>query len=71
MKYRFNIYGIFGRIHAIFHKIMHPTHKVYWRFAADEICAGDIVCNTCDCMFWCRVQDLSTKELDRRIEQCK
>ncbi len=51
------ILGLSARIDAICHKIRHPHHKILWRFDPDEICPGDIVCETCDIVFWCRALD--------------
>ena len=64
---RFSWYGIRARIDALFHKIRHPSHKILWKTCADEICDGDITCETCNVIFWCRAQDLTQKELMRRI----
>lgn len=32
-------------------------HDVQWRANVDEVCEGDILCDTCDCMHWCRAMD--------------
>jgi len=61
------IRGIQARLHAIGHKIAHPTHKVFWRVQADKTCDGDIICDTCQRIYWCRFQDLSHAEQDRRV----
>ena len=53
-----NIHGIIARITAIVHKILHPTHKLVWKCdPQDTICDGDIVCETCETIFWCRYYD--------------
>lgn len=62
-------YGFLARLDAIFHKIRHPRHKMSWRSNADEICDGDIVCKTCNSVFWCRAQELTRKKLKERIEK--
>jgi hypothetical protein len=54
--------GILARIHAVCHKILHPTHKLLWKNSPilndpEFKCAGDIVCETCDIIFWCRFYD--------------
>jgi hypothetical protein len=46
--------GFVARLQAITHKIFNPKHKVIWRTRADEVCSGDIVCETCDRIYWCR-----------------
>lgn len=54
-------YGFQARISAILHKIRHPKHRLLWRTNVDEICPGDIVCETCDQIFWCRAQEKPIK----------
>ena len=55
--------GFIARLHAIWHKIIHPTHKLVWKSSpAEGLCKGDIVCDTCNVLFWCRYYDLSEKE---------
>jgi hypothetical protein len=49
------------KISAIWHKIVHPTHKIIWKYKPDEECDGDIVCDTCDRLFWCRAIEESLK----------
>jgi len=61
------IRGIFARLHVIGHKLRHPSHVIFWRLMNDNICDGDIVCDTCQRNYWCRFQDLSHKEQDKRI----
>jgi len=51
--------GFKARIEAIWHKIWHPRHDVKWRINADEECPGDITCETCSCIFWCRALENS------------
>ena len=50
-----------ARLSAIAHKIRHPSHKLVWRKDPHEDsmfrCEGDIVCDTCDILFWCRYYD--------------
>jgi len=60
-------WGLHARLDAIIHKIRHPSHKIRWRFDADDVCDGDIICETCDVVFWCRVHDLSQRELKKRL----
>jgi len=55
-------YGFLARIEAILHKIRYPRHDVKWRTNIGESCSGDIVCETCSHMFWCR--GLESKEMD-------
>jgi len=61
-------YGFLARLGAILHKIAHPSHKMRWRTNMDEICPGDIVCETCDIVFWCRALELSPKELEKQLK---
>lgn len=60
--------GITARLQAIFHKILHPKHKVLWRADADKICPGDIICDTCDIIFWCRIQDRKDKAINKALD---
>lgn len=47
--------GIGARIDAIKHKIRHPKHQILWRNNVEEgICRGDILCDTCGIVYWCR-----------------
>jgi hypothetical protein len=32
-------------------------HTVRWRAGADDICTGDIICDTCNRVIWCRWYD--------------
>jgi len=61
-------WGFRGRMDAIIHKILHPLHDIKWRTDADDVCDGDIICETCDYIFWCRVYDLSQEELKKRLK---
>ena len=54
-------YGFLARIDAILHKILHLQHSVKWRTNEGSLCPGDIVCETCDHVFWCRM--LENKEM--------
>jgi len=54
-------YGFLARIDAILHRILHPRHDVRWRTNEGSICPGDIACETCNCVFWCRI--LENKEM--------
>jgi len=54
MRKRHGWLGFGARIDAVLHKIRHPKHEVRWRANADEYCPGDITCETCGCIFWCR-----------------
>jgi len=54
--------GIIARIEAVCHKILHPFHKLIWKLdpISDDPefkCEGDIVCQTCNVIFWCRFYD--------------
>ena len=49
--------GLWARLDAIWHKLTHWSHDVRWRTNRDERCPGDITCETCSCIFWCRLQD--------------
>jgi len=51
-----------ARIRAILHKLTHPGHELVWRRLDDSPCPGDIVCETCNSLFWCRLYDLSEKK---------
>lgn len=33
------------------------AHDVEWASNKDEVCAGDIVCHTCNLIIWCRWYD--------------
>lgn len=65
-----NALGISARIDAVCHKILHPRHKIIWRFAPDELCPGDIVCDTCDIIFWCRALDRKNDKKQTGRETC-
>lgn len=54
-----NRLGFHARCKAILHKLFHPTHKILWRTGMDEMCSGDITCETCQRIYWCRFYDLS------------
>jgi hypothetical protein len=55
-KFLFTFDFIFVRFHALFnHKL--KGHTLGWRVGADEVCAGDIVCETCNLVIWCRWLD--------------
>ena len=59
--------GFKARVGAICHKIAHPSHVVRWRVNAEEgYCKGDIACETCKILFWCRLYD----DHDLTKEQC-
>ena len=63
-----NRYGIGARIQVIFHKLRHPRHKVTWRTIDESgFCPGDITCETCAVVFWCRLHDLSDEEINKRL----
>lgn len=53
------IEGLFARLVAILHFLV--GHEVYWRACAEEWdgggCSGDITCETCGIMFWCRAKE--------------
>jgi len=49
--------GFHARLEAILHKIFHPNHRLIWRTQREEICSGDIVCDTCNKIYWCRWYD--------------
>ena len=53
--YKMRWLGFVARIDAILHKFLHPTHNVRWRTNEGSICPGDIVCETCNHVFWCRL----------------
>jgi hypothetical protein len=58
--------GIIARINAIIHKLLNLNHYIIWRYLDKDddknICEGDIVCQTCNIIFWCRYYDKSKKE---------
>lgn len=56
--------GFLARIDAILHKIRHPSHDVRWRTGVGKYCSGDITCETCSCIFWCR--GLENKEMKEK-----
>ena len=60
-------HGFLARIHAILHKVRHPSHVIKWKTGPDWMCPGDIVCETCDMVIWCRVYDMCQEELLARI----
>ena len=64
-------YGVGARIQAIFHKIRHPKHEVLWRTNIDELCPGDITCETCNVVFWCRSIEMSNKKINEVVEHLK
>jgi len=47
--------GFKARIDAIYHKIRYPKHSIRWRVNVGESCSGDITCETCGHVFWCRM----------------
>jgi hypothetical protein len=53
--------GFEARVRVIIHKILHPTHVINWRVNVDEICPGDITCETCNVLYWCRWYDTDHK----------
>jgi len=65
--------GFLARAWTILHKILHPTHIIIWKDGpAPEIgCAGDIICETCDMLIWCRSYDLSDKEQEEIYQKYK
>lgn len=66
-------YGFLARLDAIFHKITHLRHQVLWRTNADNLCPGDITCEDCDILFWCRaietVKIMSDDELMEKMKE--
>jgi hypothetical protein len=52
------MFGLLSRLDAILHKILHPSHDIIWKWHESEedkeICDGDILCKTCDKIYWCR-----------------
>jgi hypothetical protein len=64
------ISGIQARIEAIVHKILHPTHKIIWKYdPALPICDGDIYCENCNKAFWCRFYDKSKAEREKLLNE--
>jgi hypothetical protein len=55
-------YGLPSRVFAIAHKLRHPSHRLDWRSDVSEACPGDIVCDTCSTLFWCRAQETEIEE---------
>lgn len=37
-------------------------HDIEWFYSPDDMCSGDIVCNTCNQLIWCRWHDPWRKE---------
>jgi hypothetical protein len=60
-------YGLLARIDVVLHKIRHPKHRMIWRYKPDALCPGDIVCDTCDVIFWCRAQELTQKQIEEGL----
>jgi hypothetical protein len=59
--------GLLCRIEAIWHKICNPSHSIIWKyheFEEDkEVCPnGDILCKTCDRIYWCRTYEDKIKD---------
>lgn len=50
-------YSIWARLQALYH--ITAGHDVGWKvtYGNDLGCAGDIVCNTCQELIWCRALD--------------
>ena len=46
--------GFWARMSALWHRIRHPWHFMVWCTPAEELCRGDLICHTCNCIFWCR-----------------
>jgi hypothetical protein len=61
--------GFWARMSALWHRIRHPWHFMVWCTPAEELCRDDLICHTCNCIFWCRAQELSQEELKRRTEK--
>ena len=48
-------WGLEARLSYLWHALR--SHDVRWRSNADEAyeaCSGDITCETCNVLFWCR-----------------
>jgi len=56
MSYKEAIETQWYKFGAIFEYILHwlRGHEVSWRSNIDELCAGDIACETCSLLIWCR-----------------
>lgn len=50
-----NRYAISSRGVAVWHWLR--GHRILWRTNQDHVCTGDIVCETCDLLIWCRAHD--------------
>jgi hypothetical protein len=48
-------WAILARLDAVWHWF--HGHRVMWRTNADDVCPGDIECDTCDLSIWCRAHD--------------
>ena len=46
---------IAARLDAVWHWAR--GHRVRWRANPDYMCSGDILCDTCDAVMWCRSHD--------------
>ena len=57
--------GLLYRFEAVFHKIFHPSHRMRWRAEKDILCTGNIICETCNHIYWCRVQEMSQKQIQK------
>ncbi|MCP3680284.1 MAG: hypothetical protein GY782_08565 [Gammaproteobacteria bacterium] len=62
--------GFRARIDAIFHKILNPSHNLIWNDREDgDMCPGDIWCEKCNRIYWCRWLDLSNEEQTKRYKK--
>lgn len=52
--------GFFARVGAFWH--IARGHDVDWAVDTSDLCDGDIVCETCHVVLWCRYHDLSNYE---------
>lgn len=60
--------GFFARVDAFWHLVR--GHQIAWVVDASELCDGDIICDTCSAVLWCRYHDLSSHEKAiRQIEE--
>ena len=68
--------GILVRLEVIWHKICHPHHTIIWRHNPvlddpDFKCEGDIVCHTCNQLYWCRFYDHPDRFKTDKINEIK
>jgi hypothetical protein len=59
-------WAILARLDAVWHLLR--GHRVSWRVNVDDLCAGDIVCESCELELWCRAHDPRVRAANDRGE---